>query len=125
MSEGEIQKRAPDGTFLPGVSGNPKGRPLSKKNQLTNLKQNLEIAIRENVDPTDIQLIVKSMIDLAKEGSVGAAKLILDKTVSNAKDVEDSKADQGGIRVVIENVTVGRENETIEAEDADYEEIEL
>lgn len=120
---GEISKRAPDGTFLPGVSGNPKGRPKSKKNQITNLKQDLEIAIRQNVDPEDIQKIVRSMISMAMEGSVGAAKLILDKTVSNAKDFEEDERDSGGIRVVIENVTVGRETETIEAEDADYEEL--
>jgi hypothetical protein len=64
------------------------------------------------------------MVDLAMEGSVGAAKLILDKTVSNAKDIEEVKADGGGVRVIIENVTVGRETETIEAEDAEYTEIE-
>lgn len=121
--ESNVATRAPDGTFLPGVSGNPNGRP-SKKNQITELKQDLEIAIRKNVDTQDIQDIVKSMVNLAKEGSVGAAKLILDKTVSNAKDVEDTQKDSGGIRVVIENVTVGRETETIEAEDADYTEIE-
>jgi hypothetical protein len=120
---GEKAVRASDGKFLPGVSGNPRGRPPSKKNQITNLKQDLEIAIRQNVNPRDIQEIVQSMVDLAKEGSVGAAKLILDKTVSNAREVEDTKADSGGIRVVIENVTVGRETETIEAEDGDYEEI--
>lgn len=123
MSEGELV-RNPDGTFPKGVSGNPAGRPPSKKNQITNLKQDLEIAIRENVQAEEIGKIVQKMIDLAKDGSVGAAKLVLDKTVSNAKDVEDTKADSGGIRVVIENVTVGRETETIEAEEADYTEIE-
>lgn len=116
--------RAPDGRFLPGQSGNPKGRPKSKKNQITNLKQNLEIAIRDGLDPIDIKDIVQSMVDLAKGGSVGAAKLILDKTISNAKDIEESDDGGGGVRVVIENVTVGREPETIEAEEADYTEIE-
>ena len=125
MAEGEMAKRAPDGTFLPGVSGNPKGRPPSKKNQLTNLKQDLEIAIRRNVSATDVQEIVQSMIDLAKEGSVGAAKLILDKTVSNAKDAEHTEEAGGGIRVVVENVTIGRDNsKTIDAEDGEYTEIE-
>ncbi len=64
------------------------------------------------------------MVELAKDGSVGAAKLILDKTISNAKDIEEVKADGGGVRVIIENVTVGRETQTIEAEDAEYTEIE-
>ena len=116
--------RNPDGTFPAGVSGNPRGRPPSKRNQITNLKQDLEIAIRQNVRPAQIQSIVDKMVELAQDGSVGAAKLILDKTVSNAKDVEEVKADGGGVRVIIENVTVGRETETIEAEDAEYTELE-
>lgn len=120
---GEVA-RNPDGTFPTGVSGNPKGRPPSKRNQITNLKQDLEIAIRQNVRPAQIQAIVDKMVELAQDGSVGAAKLILDKTVSNAKDIEEVKADGGGVRVIIENVTVGREKETIEAEDADFTEIE-
>lgn len=125
MSDGgEVAKRGPDGRFLPGKSGNPAGRPLSAKNQITVKKQQLELAVRDNVHPDEITEIVKSMIKLAKEGSVQAAKLILDKTVSNARDAEDVQKDDGGIRVVIENVTVGREPETIEAEDAVYTEIE-
>ena len=125
MNEGEIQTRDPAGRFLPGVSGNPNGRPPTKKNQITNLKQDLEIAIRKHVRAEDIKAIVDKMVRLAvEEGSVGAAKLILDKTVSNAKEADEEKGDTGGIRVVIENVTVGRETTTIEAEDADYTEIE-
>ena len=109
--------RNPDGTFPKGVSGNPLGRP-SKKNQITELKQDLEIAVRNNVKRQDVIDIVKSMVKLAKEGSVQAAKLILDKTVSNARDTEEVQKDTGGIRIVIENVTVGRKQEIIEAEDA-------
>jgi len=121
---GEVAQRGPDGKFLPGVSGNPRGRPPSVKNQITVKKQELELAIRQNMDAKDIHDIVQSMVKLAKEGSVQAAKLILDKTVSNAREAEDIQKEDGGIRVVIENVTVGREPETIEAEDADYTEIE-
>lgn len=129
MSEGaEVAKgpeRNPDGTFVKGVSGNPAGRPPSRKNQLTVLKQDLEIAIRKNVRPAQIHAIVDRMVDLAiNEGSVGAAKLILDKTISNAKDDEDIKQAGGGVRVIIENVTVGRKLETIEADEAEYTDIE-
>ena len=120
-----VAERNPDGTFVKGVSGNPAGRPPSKRNQITTLKQDLEIAIRQNVKPHQIHAIVDKMIDLAiNEGSVGAAKLILDKTVSNAKDDEEVKHDGGGVRVIIENVTVGRKPETIEAETAEYSEVE-
>lgn len=118
----DVAKRNPDGTFPAGVSGNPAGRP-SKKNQITELKQDLEIAIRKNVKPRDIQEIITEMVELAKGGSVMAAKLILDKTVSNAKDSEEIKTDGGGVRVVIENVTVGRETDTVDIEDGEYTEI--
>lgn len=123
MSKTEVA-RNPDGTFLSGVSGNPKGRPPSKRNQITNLKQDLEIAIRKNVSQKDIQKIVERMIDLAvNEGSVMAAKLILDKTISNAKDSEEVKQEGGGVRVIIENVTVGRQTETVDIEDGEYQDI--
>ena len=111
--------RNPDGTFPPGVSGNPKGRPPSKKNVLTNLKQDLEIAIRKNVKAEDVQDIVDAMVKVAKEGSVNAAKLILDKTISNAKETEDEKNANKGIHIVIENATAGsraRIAETVEGE---------
>ena len=114
--------RNPDGTFPAGTSGNPAGRP-SKRNQITELKQDLEIAIRKNVKRADIQKIVEKMVELAADGSVMAAKLILDKTISNAKDTEEVKQEGGGVRVIIENVTVGRQTDTIDAEDGDYEEI--
>lgn len=124
MAKGGKEVRNSDGTFKKGVSGNPHGRPPSKRNQITELKQDLEIAIRQGVKRKDIQDIVDAMVEEAKKGGVQAAKLILDKTISNAKDAEEIKQDGGGVRVVIENVTVGRETETIEADEAEYTEIE-
>ena len=105
--------RNPDGTFPKGVSGNPAGRP-SKKNQLTELKQDLEIAVRENVKPHQIHDIVQAMVQKALEGNVGAAKLILDKTVSNAKESEDVTVADSGIRIVIENATIAATREEAE-----------
>lgn len=123
MAKGDVARNK-DGTFPAGVSGNPHGRPPSKRNVITELKQDLEIAIRQGVKRKDIQDIVDAMVEEAKNGGVQAAKLILDKTISNARESEEIKHEGGGVRVIIENVTVGRENETIEADEADYEEIE-
>jgi hypothetical protein len=114
------------GRFAPGQSGNPAGRPKGKKNQITELKQDLEIAVRKQMSSAKIAQIVEKLYDLAlNEGHVGAAKLLLDKTVSNAKDGEEDSRDGGGIQVTIRNVTaeIKSPTETIEAEEADYEEV--
>lgn len=96
-------KRGEDGRFLPGRSGNPKGRPKGKKNELTELKQDLEIAVRKNLTSAKVTGIIEAMIQKALEGNVGAAKVILDKVVSNAKESEDAQDSSGGLRIIIEN----------------------
>lgn len=105
-------KRGDDGQFLPGVSGNPNGRPRGKKNEITELKQDLEIAIRKSVPARRIKAIVLKMCEMAEEGSVGAAKLILDKTLSNAKEADDVQDNSGGFTFVVKNVTVQAAVET-------------
>ena len=98
--------RAPDGTFLKGQSGNPAGRPPGKKDQLTVAKQDLELAIRRRVKPEQISRIVDKMIALAEEGNTRAAKLILDKTMSNVTDSADVSAADGGVTFVVKNATL-------------------
>lgn len=100
------ETRAKDGKFLPGVSGNPKGRPKGKKNQITELKQDMEIAIRENLSPDAIKAVVASMLAAALDGNVGAGKLILDKVMSNARDADDAQDSSGGLKIIIENATM-------------------
>jgi len=100
------------GQFVKGVSGNPAGRPVSTKNQLTNVKQEMELAIRKNMSPQKISAIVETMYELALEGSVGAAKLLLDKTVSNAKTEEDNTDGPGSVTIRIENMTLPQKVET-------------
>lgn len=102
----DVATRGDDGRFLPGQSGNPAGRPKGKRNQITELKQDLEIALREQVRPREIQKIIDKMTDLAAEGNVGAAKLILDKVLSNARDTEDAQDNSGGFTFVVKNLTL-------------------
>ena len=66
----------------------------------------MELAIRQDMSPAKLSQIVNKMYELALEGSVGAAKLLLDKTVSNAKTEEDDGEGPKGVRIVIENMTV-------------------
>jgi hypothetical protein len=95
------------GQFPAGTSGNPLGRPKSRKNKITEMKQDLEIALRENVTVDQVQSIITKMVEAANEGNVGAAKLILDKVLSNARVEEDAQSADGGITIRIENATFG------------------
>jgi hypothetical protein len=98
--------RTEDGKFPKGVSGNPSGRPKGKRNELTEIKQDLEIAVRKSLSAAKITRIVEKLVELAEDGNVKAAKLILDKVISNAKDVDDvDNAGVGGITIRIENHT--------------------
>lgn len=101
-----VPQRDAQGRFVKGSSGNYAGRPKGKKNELTELKQDLEIAVRKNLTSNKISSIVDAMIQKALEGNVGAAKVILDKVVSNAKEIEDAQESGGGLKIVIENATL-------------------
>lgn len=102
----DITNRAPDGTFLPGKSGNPKGRPKGTKDQIVTIKHDLELAVRENIDPKKIQNIVAKLVEKAEGGNLRAAKLILDKVLPNAVDVEETKSGEGGFMFVVKNATI-------------------
>ena len=99
--------RSTDGRFVEGQSGNPKGRPLSTRNQITKLKQSLELAVRENVGAKDISAIIDMMVLMAAAGSVPAAKLILDKVLSNAKVEEDAETGDKKVTIYVRNATFG------------------
>lgn len=59
--------RRPDGTYPPGTSGNPSGRPSSANAEL---RQRLA---------KDGERIVQAVIDQALQGDMAAAKIILDR----------------------------------------------
>lgn len=95
------------GKFVKGVSGNPNGRPKGRGNHLVELQQNLEIAVREHLSVDRIKRIVNRVADMAEGGHMGAAKLIFDKVISNAKNADDT--DNSGRTVVFrfENALYG------------------
>lgn len=127
MGDGDVaatEVRNDKGQFVEGVSGNPKGRPKGRKNQLTELKQDLEIAVRSKMSGAKVQNIVNKMCELAEEGNVGAAKLILDKVITNARDTDDVGGQDGGWTFVIKNVTVQREeNNSPDAVEGEFTEV--
>lgn len=100
--------RTPNGQFPVGVSGNPAGRPKGSKNRIVQLRQDLEVALREHVNADAVKGIIDVMVAQALEGDVSAAKMILDKVLPNARDADDETGQAPTIKVVIENATFGR-----------------
>jgi len=66
--------------FQPGVSGNPTGRPPGSRNKLAKLARSL---IEE-----DAEDIVRKLIELAKDGNLGAAKVLLDRIIPPLRESE-------------------------------------
>ncbi len=97
--------RSTDGKFLPGASGNPKGRPKGTKNRITELKQEMELVLREGINPEVLKSIVASMAAEAINGNVQAAKLILDRFITNASTADDDAEANPTIRIEIKNLT--------------------
>jgi hypothetical protein len=111
------QTRNPDGTFPVGVSGNPNGRPAGKRNEITEVQQNLELAVRKGIDSKRVQNIVEELIRKAEAGSIQAARLILDKVLPNAKSSEDAENGLKALVIRIENATHGAKKVTGETYD--------
>jgi len=93
------------GQFQKGVSGNPLGRP--RKSEIIELKQSMEIALREHVKPAQLTRILTRVVNMAIGGDVKAAKLILEFFVSKARDTEDAPDASRTYVFKIENATFG------------------
>jgi hypothetical protein len=112
--------RSPDGKFLPGKSGNPAGRPKGTKNRIKQLKEDMELVLREGVNPDALKGILVSLVAEAQTGNVQAAKLILDKFMTNAKVEEERGEDTPEIVISIKNLT--RDEISVTGEVIDQEE---
>lgn len=115
--------RTSDGRFVKGVSGNPNGRPLGAKSRITRLKMTMEEALRQGLNPKDFQAIIDAMVSEAKAGNVQAAKLVLDKVMSNARTDDEAGDGDNRITIRIENFTPPRIEKDVKGEIIDNEEI--
>lgn len=93
------------GRFVKGQSGNPAGRPPNTKNKLANLRKEVELAVLEHVSVEKIKRIINKVVERAEAGDMRAAKLILDKVVSNAGPGDDAEDNGRTVVFRIENAT--------------------
>lgn len=92
--------------FPPGKSGNPAGRPKGTKNQITVLKEALELRLR-NKAAYKIEKVLDKAIELALAGDRLMIKLLLEMHVSKSAHTEDSTGGKSQVAVVIQNLTDG------------------
>lgn len=113
--------RGKDGKFLKGQVANPKGRPKGSKNAITELKHEIDFYLRSKVDRERLYRAFDKMIEMAEDGSVGAAKLVFDKYLTNAVASEEERDSSPTVKLVIET-TEGRKavQEAEPIEDATY-----
>jgi len=95
------------GRFPAGVSGNPSGRAPGKRNEITDISQDLELAVRRNIKAEDVSEIISTLIQRAKSGSIQAARLLLDKVLPSARTVSEDDNGMRAILIKIENATYG------------------
>ena len=94
----KVIKRTESGQFPAGTSGNPAGRPKGRRNEITLLKESLELALREQ-GADRIPEVLETAIELALEGDRQMIKLLLDYHIS--KGLGDMKAGQEKVTINI------------------------
>jgi hypothetical protein len=92
---------------LPGKSGNPSGRPISKAASISDLTKTVELLARKRISPERIANIVESTARDAEGGDNKARKLIFDYFLAkpSVSTEDDSDKGKGGIVIRIENAT--------------------
>lgn len=101
LSEETPQKevvRTDSGQFKKGVSGNPVGRPKGSKNQITLLRQSLELQLREESSP-EMAEVLRTAIALAKAGDRSMIKLLLELHMTKSAPEGGDKADRAVINI--------------------------
>jgi hypothetical protein len=96
---GEIIERTEEGKFLPGVSGNPNGRPKGSRNKITLMKLMAEEAVREGNAEKMLE-VCKKVIEQAIDGNIDSQKLVWAAVMSKSNlDVDKASGDKVQITI--------------------------
>lgn len=107
----QLPARTPGGQFVKGQSGNPAGRPKGRKNEIVQLKQDIELAIRQHVHPEKLKKVVEKVLNKAMNGNMAAAKLIFEHFLTKASgNDEEGQTANTGWTVIVENATFKMQN---------------
>jgi hypothetical protein len=82
--------------FLPGQSGNPRGRPKGSKNKMK--------ALAEGLIGTNASKIVRKVIEMALKGDQACLKMCMDRIIpaQRAIDIEKNERKEQTINITVE-----------------------
>lgn len=93
MTDRDKPVRNKKGQWVSGQSGNPAGKPKGTKHQITQLRENTELALREYMSsPENARKALKALDKLfeqAANGDTASLKLLFDKVLPNARGGSD------------------------------------
>lgn len=92
------------GKFLPGKSGNPKGRTKGARSRITLARLLVEEGLRRKLANKADKLLDRA-IDMALDGNDRVMRALLDKMLTTPKEAEEADAVDREIRVIINNLT--------------------
>lgn len=87
------------GQFIPGVSGNPAGKPKGVKHMTTLLEEAIK-AVAEGTGTTEDKLVVKALIDKAKQGDTKAIDMVFDRLEGKPKQTTEIETDGAQILIL-------------------------
>lgn len=117
---GEIIERE-NGKFIPGVSGNPNGRPKGSRNRITLMKLMAEEAVREG-NAEKMLAVCRTVIEQAIDGDKDSQKLVWSAVMSKSNlDVEKATGDR--VQITIGRVESAPKVEKITTKEVENDEI--
>jgi hypothetical protein len=99
-----------DGRFVAGVSGNPHGRPLTKRQSINDQQMTIEAAIRKKIAPDQIIKAVEMQVKLAAAGDTKAAAVIMPYFLTKPTGEDKDPASGTQIVIKVENATLFAQN---------------